>query len=46
MARFVDHPSALLRELVAAREGLPPHVYARLAGDPMPGVRAELSTIG
>ncbi|MFD7982513.1 hypothetical protein ACFV4M_03925 [Kitasatospora indigofera] len=43
VARFVDHPSALLRELVAAREGLPQQAYARLAGDPTPGVRAELA---
>ncbi|MFE2232974.1 hypothetical protein ACFXA4_10425 [Streptomyces sp. NPDC059442] len=43
VARFADHPSALLRELVAAREGLPQHVYARLARDPVPAVRAELA---
>jgi hypothetical protein len=43
VARLVDHPSALLRELVAAREGLPQQVYARLAADPVPMVRATLA---
>ncbi|MFJ6137765.1 hypothetical protein [Kitasatospora sp. NPDC092286] len=43
VARFTDHPSALLRELVAAREGLPRHAYAQLAGDPVPWVRAALA---
>lgn len=43
VVRFVDHPSALLRELVAAREGLPQQTYTRLAADPVPGVRAELA---
>ncbi|MGE7436691.1 hypothetical protein [Kitasatospora sp. NPDC001175] len=43
MARFVDHPSALLRELVAVREGLPQQTYARLAADPVPGVCADLA---
>ncbi|PYC87449.1 hypothetical protein C7C46_04550 [Streptomyces tateyamensis] len=43
VARSVDHWSALLRELVAAREGLPPQIYARLATDPIPMVRAPLA---
>ncbi|MGC0318939.1 hypothetical protein QBC98_007460 [Kitasatospora acidiphila] len=43
VARFVDHPSALLRELVAQREGLPPQTYAQLTGDPIPMVRAALA---
>ncbi|MDK0524377.1 hypothetical protein [Streptomyces sp. ML-6] len=40
---FADHPSALLRGLLAARPGLPPETAARLSGDPVPGVRAELA---
>ncbi|MFI2433589.1 hypothetical protein [Streptomyces sp. NPDC018693] len=40
---FADHPSTLLRRLLAARPGLPPAVYERLARDPAPGVRAELA---
>jgi hypothetical protein len=43
VAGFVDHPSALLREVVAAREDLPQQVYARLAEDPVPMVRAALA---
>ncbi|WP_042378055.1 hypothetical protein [Streptacidiphilus melanogenes] len=43
VAVFADHPSALLRELVAAREGLPSEVYERLAADPIPVVRAALA---
>ncbi len=43
MARFVDHPSALLRELAAARDGLTQHAYTQLAEDPVPAVRAELA---
>ncbi|RKS97206.1 hypothetical protein BX286_7020 [Streptomyces sp. 3211.6] len=43
VARFADHPSALLREPVAAREGLPQPVYDRLAADPVPMVRAVLA---
>ncbi|MFJ8162143.1 hypothetical protein ACIRBY_14590 [Streptomyces sp. NPDC096136] len=43
VARFAGHPSALLREPVAAREGLPQPVYARLAQDPVPMVRTALA---
>ncbi|MEV7179551.1 hypothetical protein [Kitasatospora sp. NPDC093679] len=42
-AAFADHPSVLLRSLVAARGGLPQQTCARLAGDPVPMVRAELA---
>ncbi|MCX5077076.1 hypothetical protein OHA84_05090 [Streptomyces sp. NBC_00513] len=42
-ARFVDHPSLLLRWSLAERPGLPPEVYARLARDPAPGVRAAVA---
>ncbi|MFF2367442.1 hypothetical protein ACFVU0_32695 [Streptomyces sp. NPDC058122] len=41
--RFADHPSMLLRWTLAAREDLPPRVCARLAADPVPGVRADLA---
>ncbi|MFI0966291.1 hypothetical protein ACH4S8_33585 [Streptomyces sp. NPDC021080] len=40
---FADHPSTLLRWTLAAREDLPPQVCARLAADPVPGVRADLA---
>ncbi|MBD0841454.1 hypothetical protein [Streptomyces sp. TRM68416] len=40
---FADHPSALLRRTLAARADLPPEVAARLALDPVPGVRAALA---
>ncbi|WP_345672782.1 hypothetical protein, partial [Streptomyces phyllanthi] len=40
---FADHPSMLVRRLLAARPGLPPEVFARLAADPLPGVRADLA---
>ncbi|MGW0705233.1 hypothetical protein ACWD4G_04545 [Streptomyces sp. NPDC002643] len=40
---FVDHPSALLRRALAARRDLPRDVCARLAADPVPGVRADLA---
>ncbi|MGW3915825.1 hypothetical protein ACWEBX_30495 [Streptomyces sp. NPDC005070] len=40
---FADHPSMLLRWTLAAREDLPPQVCARLAADPVPGVRADLA---
>ncbi|MET9921247.1 hypothetical protein ABZZ04_29840 [Streptomyces sp. NPDC006435] len=40
---FADHPSTLLRGLLAARPDLPPETAARLAGDPVPGVRDELA---
>ncbi|MFJ5265729.1 hypothetical protein ACIQAC_35245 [Streptomyces sp. NPDC088387] len=43
LLRFADHPSALLRCLLAARRDLPPRTAARLADDPVPGVRAELA---
>ncbi|MEU6221411.1 hypothetical protein ABZ845_28520 [Streptomyces sp. NPDC047022] len=41
--RFADHPSAWLRQPLAARQDLPPEIQGRLAGDPMPGVRADLA---
>ncbi|MEU1325303.1 hypothetical protein [Streptomyces microflavus] len=40
---FVDHPSLLLRWALAARSDLPPELYARLAADPNPGVRADVA---
>ncbi|WP_372346810.1 hypothetical protein [Streptomyces sp. KL116D] len=40
---FADDPSALLRWALAARTDLPSPVYARLAVDPTPGVRADLA---
>ncbi|MEU8777110.1 hypothetical protein [Streptomyces sp. NPDC048606] len=40
---FVDHPSWLLRHALATRPDLPPEAAARLTGDPVPGVRAELA---
>ncbi|MFF0451688.1 hypothetical protein ACFYT4_36000 [Streptomyces sp. NPDC004609] len=40
---FADHPSSLLRCQLAARPDLPPESAARLTGDPIPGVRAELA---
>ncbi|MFF3447742.1 hypothetical protein ACFYXJ_11520 [Streptomyces sp. NPDC002667] len=40
---FADHPSTLLRRTLAAREDLPPQVCARLATDPVPGVRTDLA---
>ncbi|WP_225636127.1 hypothetical protein [Streptomyces solaniscabiei] len=40
---FVDHPSMLLRWALAARQDLPQQVFARLASDPVPGVRADLA---
>lgn len=40
---FADHPSMVLRWVLAARPGLPPEVYRRLAADPTPGVRADLA---
>ncbi|WP_042416892.1 hypothetical protein [Streptacidiphilus anmyonensis] len=43
VAALAVHPSAKLRELVAAREGLPADVYARLAEDPVRRVRAVLA---
>lgn len=41
--RFVDDPSSLIREAVAARADLPPDAGARLADDPIPGVRGDLA---
>ncbi|CAL9425525.1 hypothetical protein SUDANB15_01928 [Streptomyces sp. enrichment culture] len=41
--RFAAHPSPWLRDALAARPDLPPHVGRRLAEDPVPGVRAELA---
>ncbi|MGX1135409.1 hypothetical protein RKD49_007599 [Streptomyces glaucescens] len=40
---FAEHPSPVLRSLLAARPGLPPPVYRRLALDSSPAVRAELA---
>ncbi|RBQ18137.1 hypothetical protein DP939_21980 [Spongiactinospora rosea] len=40
---FGGHPSMLLRAKVAARPGLPPEVYERLASSPEPGVRSALA---
>lgn len=40
---FADHPSTLLRCELAARTDLPPHLYARLAEDPVPWIRAQLA---
>ncbi|MEU4066224.1 hypothetical protein AB0F25_28120 [Streptomyces wedmorensis] len=40
---FADHPSSLLRCRLAARPDLPPETAARLAGDSIPGVRADLA---
>ncbi|WP_329389018.1 hypothetical protein OG625_35045 [Streptomyces sp. NBC_01351] len=38
-----DAPSMLLRWALAERTDLPQHVYARLARDPMPGVREAVA---
>ncbi|AUG75803.1 hypothetical protein CFP65_0877 [Kitasatospora sp. MMS16-BH015] len=43
VAPFADDSSGLLRDLVAARPGLPPEVYRRLAADPLPLVRASVA---
>ncbi|WP_104630092.1 hypothetical protein [Streptomyces sp. MH60] len=43
VAGFVDHPSALLRWVLAARPGLSSEVTARLVADPLPGVREDLA---
>lgn len=40
---FGDHPSVLMRVELAARTDMPWHVYARLAQDPEPWVRATLA---
>jgi hypothetical protein len=40
---FVDHPSMLLRQQLAARLDVPPQFHRRLAEDPIPGVRGELA---
>ncbi|MEE1736188.1 hypothetical protein [Streptomyces sp. BE147] len=40
---FADHPSVLLRWVLASRPDLPSDVYRRLAADPTPGVRADLA---
>jgi hypothetical protein len=40
---FADHPSPLLRSLLAARPDLPRPVYRRLSLDSSPAVRAELA---
>ncbi|MFE2685731.1 hypothetical protein [Streptomyces mirabilis] len=42
-AGFAGHSSALLRWSLAARPDLPPEVWGRLAGDPLPGTRADLA---
>ncbi|MEY9873023.1 hypothetical protein ABH931_002504 [Streptacidiphilus sp. MAP12-33] len=43
VARHADRSSALLRERVAAREGLPADTYRALAADPIPMVRTTLA---
>ncbi|GGT72097.1 hypothetical protein [Streptomyces lateritius] len=43
VAGFADHPSLLLRLLLAARPDLPSAVRRRLAADPCPAVRADLA---
>ncbi|MEV8038558.1 hypothetical protein [Streptomyces sp. NPDC086182] len=43
VARFVDHPSVLLRWALAARPDLPSEVYGQLATDSTPGIRADLA---
>lgn len=43
VAAYADHPSLLLRWPLAARQDLPPPVYARLAADDAPGVRADVA---
>ncbi|MFF6815551.1 hypothetical protein ACFZAG_37625 [Streptomyces sp. NPDC012403] len=43
VVRFADHPSTVLRCLLAVRPDLPPETAVRLAGDPVPGVRAGLA---
>lgn len=43
VVRFADHPSMLLRRLLAARPDLPPEMAERLADDPVPGVRSDLA---
>ncbi|MGW8328536.1 hypothetical protein ACWGLE_11605 [Streptomyces sp. NPDC055897] len=43
LVRFADHPSELLRYRLAARRDLPAETAARLAGDAVPGVRADLA---
>ncbi|MCX4821836.1 hypothetical protein OG883_18490 [Streptomyces sp. NBC_01142] len=40
---FADHPSMLLRWALAARPDLQSEVWGQLAGDPVPGVRADLA---
>jgi hypothetical protein len=40
---FVSHPSTLMRVELAARTDLPAQVYAQLAEDPIPWVRATLA---
>jgi hypothetical protein len=40
---FADHPSVLLRWALADRPDLPSTVYARLAVDAIPGIRADLA---
>uniref|UniRef100_A0AAU2VCQ0 DUF2336 domain-containing protein n=1 Tax=Streptomyces sp. NBC_00003 TaxID=2903608 RepID=A0AAU2VCQ0_9ACTN len=43
VVRFAEHPSTLLRWALVARQDLPPQVYARLAVDVTPGIRADLA---
>ncbi|SES48813.1 hypothetical protein [Actinokineospora terrae] len=40
---FLDHPTWLFRERLAARPDLPLEAYRRLADDPIPGVRSVLA---
>ncbi|CAL9373388.1 hypothetical protein [Streptomyces sp. enrichment culture] len=40
---FACHPSVLLRRELAGRTDVPGHVLERLAGDPVPGVRAAVA---
>ncbi|MFF7275222.1 hypothetical protein [Streptomyces griseorubiginosus] len=43
VTEFVGHPSMLLRWALAARRDVPLRVCARLAADPVPGIRADLA---
>lgn len=40
---FVDHPSTMFRWALATRQDLPRAAYARLATDPLPGIRSDLA---
>jgi hypothetical protein len=43
VAADAHHPTAYVRRALADRPDLPPHSYARLAADPIPGVRAAVA---